>query len=1080
MTYEHESGLSGAYNRAASQPLWDSVITREGHFAQAAEMVEAQTILQRKLRAIGNLVARDGDRIEGGDILIDTVAGTVTLTAGRIYIDGRILPVAGDTLSAVPMVGAITVGVRLVKTWITEVDDPSLLGLHPGTMSEGEKGAARGIYSLTWGFAGDGVEGGLYSVYLLKDGVAIDQSPPPSLTGVNAQIRIYDFDANGNYVVTGCRVTALGKDAGDQVFSIEAGVANINGYKRTRHVALRHREPETSDLYRIPTEVQTLGPSPATILLNHGPVATINEVLIEKEVTETVTRGGVANTMDSLVNTGVLSIVEVKMGATVYTAGTDYQKSGDKVSWAPGGAEPSSGSSYTVKYRYLGVTTPTASTATSVTVAGGVNGGQAQIDYLFHLPRVDILGLDETGQPVYLKGVSSRNNPLPPLVPADVLPLAMVINSWVGTPEIINIGVRAYTMADIDRIYRRLVDALDLIALERLQRDIDSREPISKNGVFVDPFTSDRYRDEGEPQTAAVFGGLVRLAIDPTFHSINMPAVTLLNWTEAVVVEQPLATRCTKINPYMNFTAMPAAMTLKPPFDYWTQKATQWTSDSTQAIAVPVAVSTSQSRSSAGRTVTTTTTRQTVEEGVAGQTTELLDFLRQIDIEFEVRGFFAGEILSELKFDDINVTPAGPLVANGSGTVTGNFTVPANVPAGSKGVIAKGAGGSQAAAVFVGQGTIETTLLRRVITTTVTQSSRFTPNPGGGGGGGSETGFDPIAQTFMLPAGRHLAGVNIKICAIGDPNNPIVLEMVEVENGIPTTNVIAQAYYDMHDAVIGPWTPIRFAYPVWFPGGVEFAFVVKTDDGVHSIATAALGDFDTVTQKPVAAQPYSVGTMLTSANARTWTPHQDEDACFQLIEAVFAPVTKTVNVGTFNVVDMSDLVIRAEVELPTAAASMHFEVETVGGVVTLLRPGQAWELQEYYTGTVQIRAVLSGSATVSPVLFPVILAVSGKLKATGTYVSRAFDMGTAVKILARLKTRIPTGATISLDVDAANDAWSAMIQTAQTPLTEAGWIERKYEKAGHNANPVGRLRISLAGTPAARPLAYDLRAISAP
>lgn len=1077
MTYQHESGLKGAWDRAAGQPLWDSVVTREGHFGQAAEMIEVQTILQRKLRAIANLVARDGDRIEGGDILIDNDAGTATLTAGRIYVDGRVLSVAGATLSAVPMAGAVTIGVRLAKTWITELDFPPLKGLEPGTLSEGEKGAARGIVSLTWGFAGDGVDGSLYSVYLLKDGVAIDQSPPPNLTGVNAQIRIYDFDANGNYVVTGCRVTALGKDVGDQVFSIEAGVANVNGYKRTRHVALRHREPETSDLFRIATEIHTLGASPSTILLNHGPVATINEVLIQKEVTETVTRGGVANTMDNLVNTGVLSIVEVKMGPTTYVAGTDYVKSGDKISWAPGGNEPSSGSSYTVKYHYLGVTTPTASTATTVTVAGGVNGGQAQIDYEFHLPRVDIIGLDEDGLPVYIKGVSSRNNPLPPLVPSDVLPLAMVVNNWIGTPEVINIGVRAYTMADIDRIYRRLVDALDLIALERLQRDIDSREPVAKNGVFVDPFTSDRYRDAGEPQTAAVFGGLVRLAIDPTFHPVNLPAVTLLNWTEAVAVEQPLATRCTKINEYMNFNAMPAAMTLNPPVDYWTQKATQWTSDSTQAVAVPVTVSTSQSRSNAGQTVTTTTTRETVEQGVAGQTTELLDFLRQINVDFEIRGFFAGEILSEMKFDDILVTPSGPLVANGGGTITGSFTIPANVPAGSKAVIAKGAGGSQAAAVFVGQGTIETTLLRRVITTTVASVSRFIPSRMNDDDGAKS---DPIAQTFMLPAGRHIAGVNLKICAIGDPNNAIVLEVVEVENGIPTTNVVAQAFYDMNVAVIGAWTAIRFAYPIWLPGGVEYAFVVKTDDGVHSIATAALGDFVAETQTPVAAQPYSVGTMLTSANARTWTPHQAEDVCFQLIEAVFAPVTKTVNVGTFNVVDMSDLVIRAEVELPTAVASMHFEVEIAGGMITLLRPGQAWELQEYYTGAVQVRAVLAGSANVSPVLFPVILAVSGKLKANGTYVSRAFDMGTAVKILARLKTRIPTGSAINLDVDAAGGAWAAMTQTAQAPLTEAGWIERKYEKAGHNANPVGRLRISLSGTPSARPLAYDLRAISAP
>jgi hypothetical protein len=1068
MAYEHKSGLSGAYDRATAFPAWDSVITRERHVGQAAEMVEVQTIQQRKLRAVGDLVARDGDRVSGGDIIVDSEAGTATMTAGRIYVAGRVLDVAAATLASIPMAGAVSIGVRLVETWITEDDEPALLGLEPGPMAEGEKGAARGIVSLAWGFAGDGGTGDLYSVYLLKDGTVIDQTPPPNLTGINAQIAVYDFDANGNYIVTGCRVTALGKDDGDQVFSVEAGVANINGFKRTRQAALRHREEELSDLYRIPTEVHTLGASPSTIVLNHGPISSINEVLIEKEVTETVTRGGTVGGADNLANTGVLSIIEVKQGATTYTASTDYVLSGDKVSWAPGGSEPATGSSYTVKYRFLGVVIPTVVTATSITVAGGVTGGQAQVDYEFHLPRVDILGLNQDGETVYLKGVSNRANPLPPQVPADVLPLALIDNNWGEKPDIVNIGVRAYTMAKIDRMHNSLIDALDLIALERLQRDIDSREPVSKNGVFVDPFTSDRYRDEGEAQTAAVFDGLIRLAIAPTFNTLTLPGVTLLDWTEKVSVEQTLATRCRKINPYMNFDPMPGQMTISPAFDYWTETATEWTSDSTQAIAVPVTVTRSGN--------TTTTTRQVEDTRIVDDREELLEFLREIEVSFEIKGFFNGEILESLTFDDIDVTPVGPLTADASGEISGSFTIPANVPAGSKAVIATGAGGSEAAAVFVGQGTIDITVMRRTITTTVSSTTlverAFPPR--------TNDHNDPLAQTFTLPAGRHLSGVNLKICAIGDADNPLVLEIVTVENGIPTTDVVAQAFFDMHDAVVGVWSEIRFAYPIWLPGGTEFAFVVKTDDGDHSISTAALGDFDIATQTPVAAQPYSVGTMLSSANASTWTPHQDEDICFQLIEAVFAPTTKTVDLGTFSVVDMSDLLIRSEVELPTSAAGLHFEVELSDGSITLLRPGQAWERQDYYTGTVEVRAVLSGSASVSPVLFPLILAVSGKVAASGTYVTRAFDMGTGIDLIAWLKTYIPTGATITMAADAADNGWGAVTQTAQTPLEDPGWVERRYAKAGHNANPVGRIRLTLTGTPAARPMAYDFRAISAP
>ena len=690
MAYEHRSGLPRSYSRYPAFPGWDSVLFREGQYGQAAELVEAQEILHNKIQSIGNLIARDGDRIEGCDIIIDADAHTVQLTAGRLYVEGRDLPIGAATLAAVPMTGSVQIGVRLVERWDTEQDEPALYGLEPGSEAEGEAGAARGVVSLSWGFSGDGVAGNLYAVYLLKDGVAIDQTPPPDLTGINAQLAVYDFDANGNYVVSGCRVTALGKDGADQVFSIEAGVANIAGFKRTRQAALRHRQPESSDLMRIPTEVHTFGANPTTITLNHTPIATIREVLIEKEVTETVTRGGTPAGMDNLANTGVTAIVEVKQGGTTFVPTTDYLKSGDKIDWSPGGAEPSTGSTYTVKYRFLGVVIPSAQTSTTLTVAGGVNGGQIQVDYDFHLPRTDILGLDAHGLPVYLKGISNRANPLPPLVPANVLALAMLENNWGGKPTVTNIGVPAMTMEDNYRLKLRLIDALDLIALERLQRDIDSREPTAKNGVFVDPFTSDRYRDAGVAQTAALFDGLIRLAIDPTFRPLTLPGVTLLNWTEAVAVEQPLATRCSKINPYQNFEPMPARMSLTPAFDFWTETATEWTSDSTQEIAVPVQVRTSGSNG----TTTTTTTRQTATTTMVDNREEMIDLLRQIPVNYAIKGFGAGEVLQKLTFDDIDITPAGPAkVANGSGEITGTFAIPAGVPAGSKAVMATGAGG---------------------------------------------------------------------------------------------------------------------------------------------------------------------------------------------------------------------------------------------------------------------------------------------------------------------------------------------------------------------------------------------------
>lgn len=180
---------------------------------------------------------KDGDRAEGAEANVDTETGIVHCFPGKIYIGGDIYPITEAYLAAVPMTGEVSIGVRVIRTIVTEIEDPTLLGLHPGTAAEGEPGAVRQEITLSWGFSGDGQEGELYSVYRLLGGTIITQLPPPSLSGVIEQLSIYDDDLNGNYIVDGCEVTALGLTGENQRYSIGAGTANIKGYKRIRETA---------------------------------------------------------------------------------------------------------------------------------------------------------------------------------------------------------------------------------------------------------------------------------------------------------------------------------------------------------------------------------------------------------------------------------------------------------------------------------------------------------------------------------------------------------------------------------------------------------------------------------------------------------------------------------------------------------------------------------------------------------------------------------------------------------------------------------------------------------------------------
>lgn len=1091
--FSHRSGLAGAYDRTLENPNWARVVFREETLAQAAEMNEAQSILEARGRRVGNLAAKDGDRISGAEILVDPATGTVVLTAGTIYVRGDVRAVAPMTMNGVPMTGNVVIGVRLTTSVVTEIEDATLLGLHPGTEAEGEPGAGREVEVIAWGREGDGGTGDLFSVFLLKDGVVVDQTPPPLLSGVTAAIASYDRDAHGNYIVEGCKVTALGKIAGSQLFSVAEGVANIYGYKRSRDAAIIHRETEAWDTETIAAEVHSFddgGSSTAVITVSHTPIAVLNAAIITKEVTRTLTKG-TTNSADALPDSSVTQILEVKQGGTTYTSPTSYSLVNDSVDWSAGGLEPVSGSTYTVKYRYLVAVTPDAQSDTTVTVSGGVSGTTVLVGYSWKLPRIDLLCMDQRGLPSYVKGTSMRVSPQPPIAPLTLLPLATVENNWVGKPTVRNIGVRSYHFTKIHRMYERLVEALDLIGLERLKNDIDNREPVAKKGVFVDPLLDDTYRDAGAAQNAAVFQGAMQLPITPTLYRPTLFVPAMLDYTEEVIVSQPLVTGQIRINPYNSYEPLPCAMKLEPAVDFWVDQPETVKNESFVTKQITQTVEQTVTGPHAGTSTSTTVREQvSVDEDFVSEAVALSPYMRQISVTFTIEGFGSGETLSKLDFGGVDVKPPGTTAANGSGQVAGAFTIPANMPTGRVMVYAEGAGGSYAQALFVSNGYYDVDTVQR--STTITQfitrtvTTTVAPKPPGSGGGGASTGIvtpdvghsshDPVAQSFMLDEDRFLSGINIKFAAFGDRSKPALLELVKTEHGFPTDESIAQGRADLSAAVVGAWVPIRFAIPVYLKGGIEYAFVVRTEDDNHALATAAIGGFDPVAQQFVGAQPYSVGMLLSSATATAWTAHQKEDLAFELVAARFAPATRTISFGTFTLDATSDLMVRAASMLPGPGTSLRFEVERAGGEKKLLSPNVNWELSEFVSETVTLRAKLAGTEKLSPVLYPGLMLVAGQIATSATYVSRAMKMGTAVRLSAFMKLWLPAGSDLSVQFDKADNTWLPADVEA-TDVLDLGWLEREYRYDSITAIE-GRMKIIMTGSPAARPAIQDLRAVS--
>jgi hypothetical protein len=1091
----HNTGAPAAYETDRADA---GVVFPEEVFVTGLDLNDMQRLERLRSKRASDLIARDGDRVSGADIVIVRNAApattvTATLAAGRIYLDGDVRDVAERIITSVPGTGEVRVGVRLRRTVATHLTDTALVGPHPGSEAEGEPIGQRVVETAIWALETETQPGTFFTVYTLLDGIPVDQIEPPALSPVIAQIAVYDKDANGNYIVEGCDVTAFGRVGTDQVFSIKEGRANILGFKRVREYSLRVAEPEAPDLEQINAEPQTYTAATGAanvITVNRPPIASVQTVIVVKRITETVVRGTTPGGLDALSKSSVVGIESVVQGGTTYVQTTSYVLAGSNVSWAPGGPEPAASSSYDVTYLYNEAQAVDSVTATTVTVSGGVNGRPILVTYTSKVPRVDLICLDITGAPVYVKGISARTNAVPPPTPSSLLKLAEVWNDWLNVPRIVNNGTRNYTYDSQRRLFDRLIDMLDQFDRSQSARDILEREPVSKRGIFTDVFTDDVYRDQGLAQTAASAAGVLQLAIDPVLNLGVNTAFRHLPFTEQIVVRQDLRTSGMRINPYANFTAMPAALTLEPPVDFWTETNSVWTSDITREF-----------QAAPGQPPGSTTITEQVDETLGAAR-----FLRVRAVTFTIDGFGAGENLATLTFDGIDVKPSGTQTANSAGQITGSFNIPANVPVGRRLVEATGAAGSFCRAIYVGDGSITTLTLRRVTLVareapppvtviqqtiinqvsqivTVWDQPTFARDNGrqldqdGGGNGGMA---DPLAQTFSLNEPRMIVGLNFWIDAIGDRINGVRVQLANVQNGFPTNEVLAEVFISMATPNVGDMVQARFRAPVFCEVGREYAFVILTDDADHAVKVAKLGDVYDLgdgRQGRVSSQPYTTGVLLASANRLTWTPVQEADLAFQVVAANFTATETTVSLWTGAFSNISDVVVRAGLEIPSAQTTIRFEIVRASGEVIRFAERQQVPFSDFVTETVTLRAVLSGTARLSPIMFPGALLIAGRIRTSGTYVTRVFPMGTAIRVRAIFAALLPAGASITVAVDAVNNVWTN-VPSISTGVLGGGWNEPVHELTPYTAASGGRIRITLNGGPGARPFVARLRAYS--
>lgn len=641
--------IDNYFDRTDTSKHYEQHLFRVGAGLQSAEMNEIQQYGISRVKSIGDALFKDGDIVRDCAALVDPDTGAVALAGGALYLRGMVRGITPATFT-IPTDVVVEIGVRLVETVITELEDPTLRDPAPGTHNYQEPGAARLKIEAVWGWNGDGADGDFYGVYTVEHGVLLQKEPPPQLDTVTNALARYDRDsAGGNYVVSGFGVSSTWDAAtGKLVTLVTEGRARVNGFGIEVPRSVRLVDDMDRDTQSVTAEPRTFTPDAngkMRVNLDNTPLVSINQVRITAEKTVTVSHGAFSGAKDPLPDNAILSLVEVKQGSTTYVNGSDYKLTSGQVDWSLIGAEPAPGSSYTVRYQYqTTAATIEGQDSDGFTVGGAVNGSLVTIDYTFALPRVDAIVLDSDGRVNRIKGVATKYTPAAPAVPATQLKIASVRHSWSGNPVVTQDAVSVMPMSDLQGLRGMVLDLYDLVAQERLRNDIGLAEPAAKRGLFVDPLNNDNLRDAGVMQTAAVFDGELSLPITADVSNAGeFTAPVLLDYTLEVLVEQPYRTGAMKVNPYQAFDPIPARVTLSPEVDFWTETVTTWASAITQRFVV------------GSGNASFTRTKTTMQ--LVSSSTQAAQYLRPISVAFKVAGFGPGEQLQSLTFDGIPVTP---------------------------------------------------------------------------------------------------------------------------------------------------------------------------------------------------------------------------------------------------------------------------------------------------------------------------------------------------------------------------------------------------------------------------------------
>lgn len=606
--------------------------------------------LSDQIKSLGDAILIENQVSSGGAVYIDRTSGTAQVDDAKFYHQGILKRVPAASF-AIPLSGSVSLGIWTGKT---------------------EQGEDTLVWGTRYSPAGDA----FHEVHLIQDGFlmtltdgTIKDEP------VHTSVARYDRDANGSYIVHGMNVRI--RETGDNhyVVQIGEGKAHIDGSEIDQPRIIERTYDFDPDTERVVAELHQFQPDEKGqmgVVVDNQPIAAHEPVKVTytKRSTLGVERGQIAGTADFIVE-NLLTVHSIRYGTSSFLEGRDFVIKGSTIDWSPIGAEPPTGSLFTIDCEYIVERTIPESDVleSGFTFEGAITGTNFHVEYETLLPRKDLIVLERDGTVNRIRGKGDTRALSAPKPPAGTLAIAELGHHWTSgiNPAVENTGVVAVRADELTAMKENITNLYDLMAEERIARMAAGDDPRTKRGIFVDAFVDDNQRDGGAIQTAMVNAAAGELTLSSDVHTMDTKGLStddapnglaMLPYTLRNVLSQDYSTSSMKVNPYSAFDPIPPAIKLSPALDNWTitqnlrRTITQTRTRREMVRAATFSSMFNTSSSSLTRLMGNNTAQNVVTRS------EELPHLRELRVSFEVKGFKPNEKVSKIKFGSIDVTPS--------------------------------------------------------------------------------------------------------------------------------------------------------------------------------------------------------------------------------------------------------------------------------------------------------------------------------------------------------------------------------------------------------------------------------------